>query len=550
MRAASQLFSSYADATAELPSNDPFAFKARYQNEQFLSKYLTVDADSGERRRQAAIDKWLLVDSRNAKTNVRVQFDECDFGHSTSEELLASARGIVMDIIGEAPPVDLLADGLFTNGASTRVKRSPMAVSEKFVGKADVTAPAVFHFLSILDGRPGWRNLWIQAGNSLNIVPGSVMFTVPKTSEIDRVACKEPEINMYMQRAVGDFIRRRLRKRARINLNDQTINQKLAYRGSLDPGHPEYAPLATIDLSSASDSVSESLVVRLLPPSWFCLLNDIRVKTVSIDGVDHDMSMFSTMGNGFTFELESLLFYALARATMYHTATKGRVSVYGDDLIVPKSAAPRFAKVLQWFGFKLNSKKSFWKGSFRESCGAHWFRGHDVTPFFLRGPLLSVPDLINQLNQLRDWVLRDGDNGLWVPDYIPDKPYLCDAESLWMEFARRVPRSVRGGRDLESSFALVSDDPIRNRYILRTKRIQADQVGGLLQWLHARDRVKDAETSFGVRPRGFVLAANHHQVSRLKAEQLFYHELCPLSSRTPVSTGDVEVDNLSSQAAG
>lgn len=509
-------------------------FKIRYQADAFLSKYCEVDGDSAKVRRSKAIEKWLTVDSRNAMTNFRLQFDEeCNFGYATSEQLLETARGIVMDIIGEAPPDDLLVGGRFTNGASTRVKRSLLAVSEKFVGKADVTASAVMHFLSVLDAADGWRNLWQEAGNSLHLVPGSVMFTVPKTSEIDRVACKEPEINMFMQRAAGDFIRRRLRKKARIDLNDQTINQELARRASLPPEHPDRISSATIDLSSASDSVSTGLVVRMLPPAWFCLLDDIRVKTVDIDGVDHVLNMFSSMGNGFTFELESLLFYALARATMFHTRTKGRVSVFGDDLIVPKSAAPRFAKVLQWFGFKLNSKKSFWRGKFRESCGAHWYNGHDVTPFFLRGPMSTYADLINQLNQLRDWVLRDSSNGLWLSteDAVDDR-FICSLEHLWYDFKRYIPRSIHGGKDLESQASLVTNDIPNKRLMLRTLEIPTLQIGALLQWLHARDQFsEDMVTSCGSLPKGYTLGKNRHWVRSLQADQLFYHELTSLADR-------------------
>jgi hypothetical protein len=118
-----------------------------------------------------------------------------------------------------------------------------------------------------------------------------VLFTVPKSSEIDRVACKEPEVNMFMQRSVGAHIRRRLR-RVGVDLNDQTVNQHLA-KIAVDQG------LATIDLSAASDSITEQLVVNWLPPEWFLLLNRLRVHNVDVDGTLHPLQMFSSMGNGF-----------------------------------------------------------------------------------------------------------------------------------------------------------------------------------------------------------------------------------------------------------
>ena len=75
--------------------------------------------------------------------------------------------------------------------------------------------------------------------------------------------------------------------------------------------------------------------------------------------------MVSPMGNGFTFELETLLFYALTMAV----CGKGnfvRVSVYGDDIICPTEHAQAVTSILVEAGFQLNLGKSFSSGPFQK----------------------------------------------------------------------------------------------------------------------------------------------------------------------------------------
>ena len=159
-----------------------------------------------------------------------------------------------------------------------------------------------------------------EAGLEPRFVNGNVMFTVPKNSEIDRCACKEPDLNMFLQKGFGNQIRYLLKKKAGVDLNNQLINRELARVGSVD------GSLMTVDLSSASDSVTSALVGRLLPPDWFWYLDLVRSPVTMIDGEVHLNEMFSSMGNGFTFELESLLFYAITRATAYFGGWNGHIS--------------------------------------------------------------------------------------------------------------------------------------------------------------------------------------------------------------------------------
>jgi hypothetical protein len=68
---------------------------------------------------------------------------------------------------------------------------------------------------------------------------------------------------------------------------------------------------------------------------------------------------YSSMGNGFTFELESLIFWGLARAVV---GNNGTVGVYGDDVVIPSKLAPEFIELCQFCGFRVNAKKTHVSG--------------------------------------------------------------------------------------------------------------------------------------------------------------------------------------------
>lgn len=101
------------------------------------------------------------------------------------------------------------------------------------------------------------------------------------------------------------------------------------------------------------------------------------------------------MGSALCFPVESMVFFAtiiasrLLRAGLFpdrqNVRSYGRdVYVYGDDLIVPTDEAPTICDSLEAFGLKVNRRKSFWTGQFRESCGEDCYAGQRVTPIYLR----------------------------------------------------------------------------------------------------------------------------------------------------------------------
>ncbi|DAD50965.1 RNA-directed RNA polymerase [ssRNA phage SRR6255746_4] len=457
----------------------------------FWSKYsspglstITGKKDSTPReRKERAIAKWLRANDRCRKTNLRLNDGvEISFrskrsrkGFITSSEILTWASKFICDTIGAEPPLDM-GISAFSGGASTRVKRGPGTIASKFEGKAHVSASALPWFVPLMERYGLWRDDSLRY-EAFEIIEHSVMFTVPKNSEIDRVACKEPEINMYLQKSVGDFFRHRL-KRSGIDLNDQTRNQRLARLGSYRNGQSASRRLSTLDLSSASDTVSTELVKQLLPSGWFDLLNALRVKwTVLPSGETVPLEMFSSMGNGFTFELESLIFWALTRSVAFLSRSKGTISVYGDDIIAPRDVALHLQRVLPYFGFILNKDKSYVRGFYRESCGKAWLFGSDVTPVYHREYITEMTQVIRLYNQLLRVCVDLGD--------FADE-FLLRAVQMLLGY---IPQALYGGHDFDSITAAVTWHAPRKLLKESVRKVSTSEVGAYVQWHHEAERL-------------------------------------------------------------
>ena len=448
--------------------NEDGSLEAQYLSKFWLTKYCELDKASALARRTAAIAKWQAVEERNRVTCVSLASDEylslpCNEVAMVPLSLVFErAQQVVLDVIGTCPSLDI-GYAMYSGGASTSKRRTEGHPALKFLGKADSTRRAWEVYAPHLEHTMYARHIH-ESGLEPRRVDGSILFTVPKNSDIDRAAAKEPDFNVFIQKALGNQIRYCL-KRVGIDLNDQSRNGELARKGSID------GSLATLDLSSASDSVTVELVRRLIPFDWFYYLDAARSPTCSIDGVTHTLSMFSSMGNGFTFELESLIFYALARSVTYFTGISGSVSVYGDDIIVPTLAAPYLQHLLRVVGFTVNGDKSFVDGPFRESCGSYWHEGVNVKPFFLKGPIATCTDLIKLLNQLTSWSSRHTE--------IVDPRY----EVLFVKYRAYVSEELWGGQDVTSITSLVTGDRPRKRLVEVAPKRKHGHVGGYLAWL-------------------------------------------------------------------
>jgi len=237
----------------------------------------------------------------------------------------------------------------------------------------------------------------------------SRLSTVPKDETTDRVIMIEPAINMLFQLAFGRKIEERLDAYFGINLSrQQSYNRRLALIGS------KTGSCATIDLKSASDSLSLGLCKAVLPKRVLTALARVRSPSTLIDGVKHRLHMIGTMGNGFTFPLQTALFAACVRAVGITYGYQlwdpspdrtGNWGVFGDDIIVPVSLAGAVMRLLGLLGFVVNSDKTFVEGPFRESCGLDAFQGVDVRPVFIRR-LAQPQDRYIAINKLTQWCAK------------------------------------------------------------------------------------------------------------------------------------------------
>lgn len=250
----------------------------------------------------------------------------------------------------------------------------------------------------------------------LRVVDYNKVTFVPKTAQTHRAIAIEPLMNIFLQLGVGDYMTKALR-RIGLDLTTQTRNQKLACAGSLWLNEAVDRPV-TLDLSMASDTLAIELVRELLPEDWFNFLDDIRSVKGSLAGKETRWAKFSSMGNGFTFQLESMIFYALSLSVAKHLGfERNQVSVYGDDIIAPAGMALRLIDVLAYSGFSVNASKSYLTGPFRESCGTDWYEGRNTRPFFLKRKIKNAKDLVFIINSFGgQYGLMDcPDNGLVRP---------------------------------------------------------------------------------------------------------------------------------------
>ena len=218
---------------------------------------------------------------------------------------------------------------------------------------------------------------------------------VPKTLKAPRIIAVEPTAMQWVQQSVAGPLVRALehgRVRSLMGFTDQVPNQHMAVRGSAR------GDLATLDLSEASDRVSNQHVRQLLSSHKLLreLVEACRSRKADVPG--HGvirLAKFASMGSALCFPIEAMVFLAIVflgieraqRRQLTRRDVKsysGRVRVYGDDIIVPVDCVPHVIDCLHAFGLKVNVNKSFASGKFRESCGVDAYDGVDVTPVRVR----------------------------------------------------------------------------------------------------------------------------------------------------------------------
>jgi hypothetical protein len=351
----------------------------------FIKKYphWAMSTDSKEE----AMKTFISCEHKCAATNTRLRKSNREFTSGAVPSVILTAMRKISTILGEVPAISSLPLE-FGKGASFSVKGRTSSY-DHVTGALDITSKAMDMGIELLRSTPGWLSLHgvspsdtTRIRDCMTVIPGSRLTFVPKTAKTDRPINIEPGLNKILQKGFGSHIRKRM-KRNGIHLNrNPEKHQVLARQGSID------GSLATIDLSSASDMISYQIIMDLLPFDWFECLDNLRCESYLIEDKWYNFHKFSAMGNGYTFELESLIFYALAYACCKELGlSTENVSVFGDDIIIPSEANTLVIEVLEHCGFEVNKEKSFCSGPFRESCGGDYFDGISCRGFYVKDTL-------------------------------------------------------------------------------------------------------------------------------------------------------------------
>jgi hypothetical protein len=320
--------------------------------------------------------------------------------------ILSYAMKFLARTLGDVDMVEIMNHAHHGPGASVGVPMRLATQLNKWVPPISVSANAaylVWRWLVTDDRFRLYRGLDVGFSNPvigpqeylgpeelLRIENFSNVRFVPKSAKTFRTIAVEPTGNVALQLAVNSILRKKL-LRWGLDLTTQEKNQRLAGLGSATNN------LVTMDLSGASDCVALNWL-SLFPSAWRDLFLQLRMDSGTLpNGNVITFQKVSSMGNGFTFGLETLIFSSLLYGVIRHQGEQWKdhisnIAIYGDDIVCPLRFANDLASVLTRTGFLLNKDKSFFKGLVRESCGSD----------FLNGNLISKPSFTDRIDDIVD----------------------------------------------------------------------------------------------------------------------------------------------------
>lgn len=416
------------------PDVTPKEFAAHVLSKTFYKKFVDVVNDNAD---YTALSKFLSVNDR-CKLWTLPQISEWD------AILIGELKRAIYDFwfprgYALVNYVEDLLDHSMTGPGAAIGARGGDFYTKLFSSPLTATSPVLY---TAYENYFTTHNDWSDAENlrrfvfgGVEIVAGSQFHFVPKQNDVSRLICVEPSLNIFIQKGFGRILERRLNSRFKIDLASAPgKNQELARAGSITGSH------VTIDLSSASDSMSVNMLREFLPPDFFRWLKllrspkgELKKKIGNIEPGWVELNMISSMGNGYTFPLQTMFFSCIVdaclRARSYQpmlAGTSGSVvfevpegvqdfdlpdasewSVFGDDIVCPSHISRDVLRLLSLTGFEVNASKTFVEGVFRESCGRDFFRGHDVRGFYVKR-LKTAQDRYAIINGLNLWSSKTG----------------------------------------------------------------------------------------------------------------------------------------------
>lgn len=335
-------------------------------------------------------------------------------------------------IIAWTPNKDqLLMEGRFSNGVSANGSKT---LYEKYREWCELTPGYQDNLMY-----PVWRYGFHDYGERDDIDYVKAV-AVPKSYKTPRIIAEVSAKCQFFQQGIRKWLLHFLERNNYsdfIILDDQTINQEWSRLGSI------YGTYATIDLSSASDSISRHLAKKILPYGWFDVIEEFNPPFIMVNGKKEKRNILLTSGSGDTFVVESIIFLAIAFSAweyvqiMCPDTAYLAPRVYGDDLICDSRCYDTTRDFLQKLGFTVNESKSFSDGRYRESCGAEWFCGLDTaTKYFPRKAYdESSPEFLEGLIALQHRLYEFENCEQWLSATI-----------------KQLYRTHTGGKELTSSY--------------------------------------------------------------------------------------------------
>lgn len=405
------------------------------------------------------------------------------------QRFIILARKYVKAILGPCPSS---VEGRFGPGSTYADKGLLTTVADKMSSQPTLTGGSEGAWPWLVPWTcTQWASACANADRRPLSVRGNRFATVPKDCTKFRGIAIEPSINLFYQLGFGRLMKRRIAAWGFDLEHAQEIHKQAACEASIT------GSLATIDLSNASDTICRNLVKLLLPHRWFSALDSLRSPFTKVDGKWVKLEKFSSMGNGFTFELETVIFTALCCAVMethdVNPIPWENVFVFGDDIIVPTSLAREVISVLRFFGLRENVQKTFIEGPFRESCGGDYLNGVDVRPHYLK----------ESPNEPHEWIALA--NGLFRlgRGHHNSGHYSNFVHRARLRVLDAIPSRIRNCRGPVGLGDLVIHDHesrgiIRWRSGIRYWRVYRPAKFRMVRWHHFRDDVILACAVYGV----------------------------------------------------
>lgn len=365
-------------------------FAVLLQIESFFKK--NEDLDCGIDKDAAATESFYKSEQQCRRTNRRLDWYFARFPDRLSPEMariIRRAQNYISDTLG--PFEDFFRElpryVRFSGGATATTSRRWSHPSRKLLKR---------HIAVTSRAHPYCDALFSSFNTKLvshNVEYNRVSF-VPKNFKTKRTIACEPEGNMPLQLSFDVYAKRQL-ARKRINLRCQERNQRDAHEGS------KTGRIATVDFERASDTTALNAVWLLFPPKWARFLVDLRSPVGMLpDGSVVRYQKFSSMGNGTTFCVETLIFCSLC-----HAVGAKYFGCYGDDVTISSESANAFIAAAKFVGYSINTEKTYITGPYRESCGEHYFGGVRITPFFCRTTRVHAPAIALLVNGMIERVL-------------------------------------------------------------------------------------------------------------------------------------------------